>query len=55
LSGDHVETGVNASFMPGVKIGNNCWIGANALIYRDVPPDTVLLLKQEFEERKLKS
>jgi len=53
--GDHVETGVNASFMPGVKIGNNCWIGANALIYRDVPPDTVLLLKQEFEERKLKS
>lgn len=53
--GDEVETGVNASFMPGVKIGNNCWIGANVLVYRDVPPDTVLLLKQEFEKKKLKS
>jgi len=53
--GDHVETGVNASFMPGVKIGDNCWIGANVLVYRDVPPNTVLLLKQEFEKRRLKS
>ena len=55
ILGDHVETGVNASFMPGVKIGNNCWIGANVLVYRDVPPNTVVLLKQEFEKRELKS
>jgi bifunctional UDP-N-acetylglucosamine pyrophosphorylase/glucosamine-1-phosphate N-acetyltransferase len=55
ILGDHVETGINASFLPGVKVGNNCWIGPSVLVYRDVPPNTFLLLKQELEERKLKS
>jgi bifunctional UDP-N-acetylglucosamine pyrophosphorylase/glucosamine-1-phosphate N-acetyltransferase len=55
ILGDHVETGINASFLPGVKVGNDCWIGPNVLVYRDVPPNTFLFLKQELEERKLKS
>jgi len=55
ILGDHVETGINASFMPGVKVGNNCWIGPHVLVSSDVPPDTVLLLRQELEERRLKS
>lgn len=50
--GDDVKTGINASFMPGVKIGNNCWIGPNVLISRDVPPNTTVLLRQEHEVRK---
>jgi len=53
--GDNVKTGINALFMPGVKIGNNCWIGPNVVIYCDVPPDTAVFLKQELEERKLTS
>ncbi|MEM1565962.1 MAG: sugar phosphate nucleotidyltransferase [Candidatus Bathyarchaeia archaeon] len=55
ILGDNVKTGINALFMPGVKVGNNCWIGPNVVVYRDVPPDTVLLLKQELEERRLAS
>ena len=51
--GDSVKTGINATLMPGVKIGNNCWIGPNVIVYRDVPPNTRVVLKQEIEQRKL--
>jgi UDP-N-acetylglucosamine diphosphorylase/glucosamine-1-phosphate N-acetyltransferase len=53
--GDNVKTGINALFMPGVKVGNNCWIGPNVVVYRDVPPNTAVFLKQELQERKLAS
>ncbi|MCX8177049.1 MAG: sugar phosphate nucleotidyltransferase [Candidatus Bathyarchaeota archaeon] len=51
--GDNVKTGINALFMPGVKVGNNCWIGPNVVIYRDLHPNTAVFLKQNVEERKL--
>jgi bifunctional UDP-N-acetylglucosamine pyrophosphorylase/glucosamine-1-phosphate N-acetyltransferase len=51
--GDNVKTGINALFMPGVKVGNDCWIGPNVVVYRDIPPNTAVFLKQELEERKL--
>jgi len=47
--GDDVKTGINALFMPGVKVGNNCWIGPDVMVYRDVPANTIVLLKQEHE------
>ncbi|MEM2465881.1 MAG: sugar phosphate nucleotidyltransferase [Candidatus Bathyarchaeia archaeon] len=50
--GDNVKTGINALLMPGVKVGNNCWIGPNVTVYRDLPPNTVIFLKQSLEERK---
>jgi UDP-N-acetylglucosamine diphosphorylase/glucosamine-1-phosphate N-acetyltransferase len=50
--GDEVRTGINASLMPGVKVGNNCWIGPSVTLYRDVPPNTKVLLKQEHEQRE---
>lgn len=53
--GDNVKTGINALFMPGVKVGCNSWIGPNVVVSRDVKADAVVLLKQEVEERKLKS
>jgi len=49
IFGDRVKTGINTSFMPGVKVGNDSWIGPNVMAYRDVSPNTVLLLKQETE------
>jgi len=49
--GDNVKTGINALFMPGVKVGNNCWIGPNVIVHRDVPPNTVVFLKQSLEEK----
>lgn len=51
--GDNVKTGINASLMPGVKVGNNCWIGPNIVLYRDLPPNTRVVLKQEIEQKKL--
>ncbi len=50
--GDEVKTGINALFMPGVRIGNNCWIGPNVAVYNDVPPNTVVSLRQELEQRE---
>jgi bifunctional UDP-N-acetylglucosamine pyrophosphorylase/glucosamine-1-phosphate N-acetyltransferase len=51
--GDGVKAGINALFMPGVKVGCNSWIGPNVVVHRDVSADTVVLLKQNLEERKL--
>jgi acetyltransferase-like isoleucine patch superfamily enzyme len=49
-----VKAGINALLMPGVKVGGNSLIGPNVVVYRDLPVDTVVLLKQSLEERKLK-
>lgn len=49
IFGDDVKTGINSVFMPGVKIGNNCWIGPNVNMHRDTHPNTTVLLKQETE------
>lgn len=51
--GANVKTGINATLMPGVKVGNDCWIGPNVVVYRDLPPNTRIILKQEIEQEKL--
>lgn len=48
--GDDVKTGINALFMPGVKVGNGSWIGPNVTIYRDVPPHTRILTKEKHQQ-----
>lgn len=37
ITGDHIRTGINASFMPGVKIASNSCIGAGLVIAQDIP------------------
>jgi bifunctional N-acetylglucosamine-1-phosphate-uridyltransferase/glucosamine-1-phosphate-acetyltransferase GlmU-like protein len=49
VMGDHVKTGINASLMPGIKVGQACWIGPETLIRRDVPSNTRMLLRHEKE------
>jgi len=51
--GDGVKSGINALFMPGVKVGCNSWIGANVVVSRDVGSDRLVVLKQDLEEREL--
>lgn len=36
ILGDRVQTGVNVSIFPGVKIGRDAWIGPGAIVDRDV-------------------
>ncbi len=52
ILGDNVKTGINALFMPGVKVGANSWVGANFTVHRDVPADTFVQLKQVEDKRK---
>ncbi len=40
--GDNVKTGINASLMPGIIIGENSIIGAHTLVNQDIPPNTIL-------------
>ncbi len=49
--GDCVKTGIGALVMPGVQIGSESWIGSNVVVERDVPPDTILVLKQTLKKR----
>jgi bifunctional UDP-N-acetylglucosamine pyrophosphorylase/glucosamine-1-phosphate N-acetyltransferase len=37
ILGDRVQTGINVSIFPGVKIGRAAWIGPGAIVDRDVP------------------
>ncbi|MDR0318852.1 MAG: NTP transferase domain-containing protein [Nitrososphaerota archaeon] len=45
--GDNVKTGIKASFMPGVKVGANTWVGANFMVTQDLPDNSIVLLKQQ--------
>jgi bifunctional UDP-N-acetylglucosamine pyrophosphorylase/glucosamine-1-phosphate N-acetyltransferase len=54
ILGDNVKTGIKSSFMPGVKIGANTWVGANLMVERDLPADSIVLLKQSSEVKPKK-
>ena len=53
IMGDNVKTGIQVSFMPGVKVGSNCWIGASCLIDRDVESNTFVYKRDELVVKKL--
>lgn len=42
IAGDNIRTGINSSFMPGVKIGSNSCIGAGLVIGQDVPENSFI-------------
>ena len=54
IVGDNVRTGVNVSFMPGVKIGSHSWIGPNVIVYRDLPSGVIVTQRQELEQREIR-
>ncbi len=37
ITGNNVRVGINTSFMPGVKIGGNSFIGAGIVVAQDIP------------------
>jgi bifunctional UDP-N-acetylglucosamine pyrophosphorylase/glucosamine-1-phosphate N-acetyltransferase len=53
--GDYVKTGIKSLFMPGVKVGANSWVGANFMVERDLPANTIALLKQNSEIKEKKN
>jgi UDP-N-acetylglucosamine diphosphorylase/glucosamine-1-phosphate N-acetyltransferase len=47
--GDNVKTGIKSLFMPGVKVGNSTWVSPNVRVERDLPANSIALLKQNIE------
>lgn len=48
FTGDHVRCGINTSFMPGIKLGNNAFIGAGITVAQDVPDNMFVYGKTEL-------
>ncbi|MCD6522450.1 MAG: NTP transferase domain-containing protein [Candidatus Diapherotrites archaeon] len=52
--GKNCKTGINSSIYPGIKIGENSFIGPGVVLKKHVEPNTVILLRQEWEYREQK-
>lgn len=48
IMGDNVRCGINTSIMPGVKIGNNCFIGAGIVVPYDLADNSYAYGKVEL-------
>lgn len=48
ITGANVRCGINTSFMPGVKIGNNCMIGAGIVVSKDTDDNKFVYAKTEL-------
>lgn len=40
ITGDNIRVGINTSFMPGVKVGSNSFVGAGIVVSEDVPENS---------------
>ncbi len=54
ILGDNVKTGIGALLMPGVKVGNDSWVGAGLMVERDLPANTMAVMKQKWEMQERK-
>jgi bifunctional UDP-N-acetylglucosamine pyrophosphorylase/glucosamine-1-phosphate N-acetyltransferase len=52
IIGDEARIGINASLLPGVKIGYRAWIGSGCIVDRDVPDYSLVKCRQEIEIEK---
>ncbi len=55
FTGDHVRCGINTSFMPGIKIGNNSFVGAGIIVAQDIPDNSFVYGKTELVIRQNKA
>jgi UDP-N-acetylglucosamine diphosphorylase/glucosamine-1-phosphate N-acetyltransferase len=53
IMGDGVQTGINVSILPGVRVGSNSWLGPGLVITRDVPSGRLVLSKQSVSKKRL--
>ena len=49
------SVGSGATILPGVVIGENALVGAGSVVYRDVPPNTIVLGNPAKALRKIKT
>ncbi len=53
IMGDKVQTGINVSILPGVRVGSGSWLGPGAIISKDVPSGQLLLAKQTHLKKRI--
>ena len=51
---DNVRTGINCTINVGVKIGPDSAVGPGAVVYEDVPPNTMIFVKPALRRRRWK-
>jgi bifunctional UDP-N-acetylglucosamine pyrophosphorylase/glucosamine-1-phosphate N-acetyltransferase len=49
LVGSHVRVGINASLMPGVRIGSKAVVGPGVILKRDLPDGQMVTVRQEHD------
>ncbi len=54
IMGDGVQTGINTSIMPGVRIGSRSRIGPGTVLSEDVPAGQVVFVKQSLVKKRSK-
>lgn len=54
LIGKHCWIGSNVTILKGVTIGDNSVIGAGCVIYKDIPNNSIVINKQDFEIKIIK-
>jgi len=56
IMGENCKTGINASIMPGMKIGPNSVVGSHVMVSHNLGPNSVLLTRQdqEIKENRLR-
>lgn len=48
LIGKNVRIGINASIMPGVKIGKNSFVGSGVILDKDLPEESFCIVKSNY-------
>ncbi len=47
IIGHNVKTGINVTIYPGRKIGSNTFVGPGVIVDKNIPPNTLVSVKQE--------
>ncbi len=55
VTGENIRCGINTSFMPGIKIGSNCMIGAGLIIPKDIEKNKFIKGSVNLEIRENKA
>jgi len=53
IMGDKVQTGINVSILPGVRVGSGSWLGPGVIISKDVPSGQLLLARQTYLRKRM--
>ncbi len=48
MAGEGCRIGINASLMPGVRLGANSLVGAHVCLTKDLEPDKMAMMKSEY-------